>query len=383
MVEQMRLRVAIIHDWLNQVGGAENVLEAFKELFPEAPIYTSMYWQPVMPPAYRNWDIRVSFMDRLPLVKRRHQLFLPLYPLAFESFDLRGYDLVLSNKSGFCHGVITPPETPHLCYCLTPTRYLWNTHEYVEREGLGRLARLALLPFLALLRLWDRLAADRVDSFAAISTAVQRRIRKYYGRDSVVIHPPVDTARYQPADKYEDYFLVVSRLVPYKRVDLAIQACTELNLPLVIAGEGRDRARLEKMAGPSVRFLGRVSGADVARLMAHCRAFIFPGLEDFGIAPVEAQASGRPVVAFRGGGALDTVVEGQTGLFFDEQSPEALTAALARFDPAAFDPDACRANAERFDKRVFARRIQEWISFAVCPSSSCTGAHHVHFQNTR
>jgi glycosyltransferase involved in cell wall biosynthesis len=349
--------VAIVHDWLNQMGGAEVVLEALVEMYPQAPIYTSMYWSQAMPQKYRSWDIRTSFVDRLPFVKRYHQPFLPLYPLAFESFDFTGYDLVISNKSGFCHGVITLPDTLHICYCLTPTRFLWDYHGYAQREGLIRLARLALPPFLNYLRLWDRAAANRVDHFVAISRTVQRRIAKYYRRDSDVIHPPVDTTRFTPSDSQDDYFLIVSRLVPYKRIDLAVRAFNELGLPLVIVGDGRDRDSLRALARSNIQFLGRVPDEKIGGYFARCRAFILPGQEDFCIAPVEAQAAGRPVIAYAAGGALDTVREGVTGAFFYEQTPEALIEVMREFDEIAYDPAVIRRHAERFDERVFKERL--------------------------
>jgi len=355
------MNVALVHDWGNQIGGAENVLAELKALFPQAPVYMSMYAPAAMPTFWREWDIRTSFMDHLPLVKRYHQLFLPLYPLAFEGFDLSSYDLVLSNKSGFCHGVITPPETLHICYCLTPTRYVWRYHEYARREGLGRLADALLRPLLNYLRLWDRLAAERVDYFIAISQEVRRRIAKYYRRDSVVIYPPVDTRRYTPNGPPGDYYLVVSRLIPYKRIDLAVRACTALGRPLKIVGEGRDQEALQEMAGPNVEFLGRVSDDELLDLLRRCRAFIFPGLEDFGIAPVEAMACGRPVIAYAGGGALETVVEGRTGLFFREQTSEALAAAIERFETLDFDPAVIRRHAEQFDTTVFRKQLVEFI----------------------
>jgi glycosyltransferase involved in cell wall biosynthesis len=353
------LNVAIVVSWLNQYGGAERVLEAVHELLPQAPIYTSMFWPEAMPPDYRTWDIRVSWLDRLPFIHRHHQPFLPLYPLAFEGFDLSAYDVVLSISSGFAHGVITPPSTTHLCYCLTPSRFLWTYPAYAEREAIGPLANALLRPILLWLRQWDRLAADRVDEFIAISTEVQRRIAKVYRRDSALIFPPVDTGRFAQTAPAEDgdYFLVVSRLIPYKRVDLAVKAFTALKLPLLIAGDGRDRARLEALAGPNIRFLGRVPDAELPGLLARCRAFLFPGYEDFGIAPVEAQAAGRPVIAYAAGGALDTVIEGVTGLFFREPTPEALAEAVCRFNPRDFNPDVIRQHARQFDKRVFQRKL--------------------------
>jgi glycosyltransferase involved in cell wall biosynthesis len=359
------LKVAIVHDWLNQIGGAESVLEALVEMYPQAPIYTSIYWPQAMPEAYRSWDIRTSFMDRLPLVKKHHQPFLPLYPLAFEQFDLRGYDLVISNKSAFCHGVVTTAETLHVCYCLTPTRFLWDYTGYVQREGLGKLAHWVLPPFLSYLRLWDKAAADRVDHFVAISQAVRQRIQKFYRRQAVVIYPPVDTTRYVPAEGGDDYFLIVSRLIPYKRIDLAVQAFNQLGLPLVIIGDGRDRAGLQAMARPNIKFLGRVPYDELGQLMARCRAFILPGLEDFCIAPVEAQAAGRPVIAFARGGALDTVVEGVTGTFFHEQSPQALAEAIRSFDDTRYDSAVIREHAERFDTTVFKQQLSQFIESRI------------------
>ncbi len=355
------MKVALVHDWGNQVGGAENVLLALKELFPDAPVYMSMYDPAVMPEVCRTWEICTSFMDRLPLVKRHHQPFLPLYPLAFEQFDFSEFDLVISNKSGFCHGIITPPETLHIDYCLTPTRYVWDYRSYARREGIGRVANFLLQPLLSYLRTWDRLAADRVDHFVAISSEVQRRIRKYYRRDSVVIHPPVEIDRFTPEDGHDDYFLIVSRLIPYKRIDLAVRAFNALGWPLKIVGDGRDRPSLERIAGPNVEFLGRVPDGELRTLLQRCRAFVFPGCEDFGIAPLEANAAGRPVIAYRAGGALDTVVEGKTGLFFDEPTPQSLAAAVRALDSMTFDPAAIRQHTLRFDKAVFRRELMCFV----------------------
>ncbi len=355
-------RVALVHDWLNQVGGAEYVLEVLVRLFPGAPVFTSMYAPERMPATYRGWDIRTSFMQHLPGVTRKHQAYMPVYPLAFERVDLAGYDLVLSNKSGFCHGVRVPPSAQHICYCLAPTRFLWQYQAYAARETLGQSVDLVLRPLLGPLRRWDYAAAQRVDHFVAISREIQERIRRFYGRESTVIYPPVDIQRFSPsAEGPDDYFLAGGRLIPYKRTDLAVRACSELGLRLLVFGDGRDRAALEQMAGPSVTFLGRVPSADLARLYARARAFIFPGLEDFGIAPLEAQAAGRPVIAFAGGGALETVIPGRTGEFFGQQTVESLKKALADFDPAAYDPQACRANAEQFREERFVEELRCFI----------------------
>jgi glycosyltransferase involved in cell wall biosynthesis len=328
------------------------------------PVYTSIYWPRGVSPAYQEWDIRTSWLDRVPGARRHQQLFFPLYPLAFESLNLDGYDVVLSNKSGFCHGVITPPETVHICYCLTPTRYVWRYHDYARRESIGGLARVALQPALTALRMWDRLAADRVDRFIAISNEVQQRIHKYYRRDSTVIYPPVDTERFTPAPSHDDYYLSVGRLVPYKRVDLAVQACTQLGLPLKVAGKGRDMARLQAMAGPTVEFLGYVPDEELGELMARCRAFLFPGAEDFGITPIQAMAAGRPVIAYAYGGALDTVIEGLSGTLFYEQSVGALSEALEGFRPERYDPARTRAHSEQYDTSVFRLRMTEYVTRA-------------------
>jgi len=359
--ELFQMKVAIVHDWLNQRGGAENVLEALLEMFPKAPIYTSIYWPNKMPEAYRSWDIRTSFMDRLPIIRKHHQPFLPLYPLAFEQFDLRDYDVVISNKSAFCHGVITGADTLHICYCLTPTRFLWDYISYIQREELSRIVCWALPPFLNYLRLWDKAAADRVDHFIAISQAVRQRIKKYYGRESVVIYPPVNTAHYNFTEGANDYFLIVSRLIPYKRIDLAVNAFNQLKLPLVIVGEGRDMIRLQAIAKSNIKFLGRVPDDELRRILASCRAFIFPGLEDFGIAPVEAQAAGRPVIAYAGGGAVDTIIEGVTGTFFHEQTPQALADAVRSFDDTLYDPAVIRNHAMKFDIEVFKKKLIQFI----------------------
>jgi glycosyltransferase involved in cell wall biosynthesis len=356
--------VALVHDYLNQYGGAERVLEELHGLFPDAPIYTSMYDPATMPAAYRTWDIRTSFMQRLPLVTRRHQAYLMAYPLAFESLDLSAYDLVISNSSAFCKGVITGPDALHICYCLTPMRWAWRYRDYVERERLGVLARAALPPFIHYLRLWDTLSAGRVDHYVAISRAVAGRIRKYYGRQAEIIYPPVDTLRFSPRGSGGGYYLTVARLIPYRRIDLVVDAFNRLGLPVKIVGDGRDRARLEARAGRSIEFLGRVSDEALADLYAGCRAYLILAEEDFGIAPVEAQASGRPVVAYAAGGALDTVIDGETGVLFHQQSPEALSDAVRRIEGTSFDPIRIRAHAEQFSASVFRDRLLGFVTRA-------------------
>jgi glycosyltransferase involved in cell wall biosynthesis len=359
------MRLALVHDYLNQYGGAERVLENLHAMYPTAPIHTSMYAANAMPPQYRAMDIRTSFMQRLPGVFRHHQPYLLCYPLAFEGFNLGDYDVVLSNSSAWCKGVLTPPEALHVCYCLTPMRWAWSYRDYVDRERLGGPLRRMLPLVMHYLRLWDVASAQRVDRFVAISRAVAARVRKYYGRDAAVIYPPVDVDQIRPrSEPPDDFFLIVSRLVPYKRVDLAVAAFNQLGWPLWIVGDGRDRAALERGARSNVRFLGRLPDAEVRELMARCRAFLFPGLEDFGIAPVEAQAAGRPVVAFGGGGALDTVRDGETGVLFAQQTPEGLADAVRRCADLTMDPLAIRAHAERFGADRFRQELGEFVERA-------------------
>jgi len=313
----------------------------------------------------QTWPIHTLWMDKLPSIHQHHQRYLPFYPAAFGGLRLNGYDVVISNKSGFCHGLHT--DGVHVCYCLAPTRYVWQYEAYVARERLGGSLKRLIRPLIGALRRWDYAAAQRVDHFIAISTEIQARIKNFYGRDSVVIFPPVETERFMPAAPQDvgDYFLVVSRLIPYKRIDLAVQACTRLNLPLIVAGRGRDLEKLQAIAGPTVKFVGYVPDADLPALMARCRAFLFPGLEDFGITPVQAAAAGRPVIAYRGGGTLDTVKPGETGECFDSLDVDSLVEALERFNPSCYDPQHIRKHALTFDRSVFQRQLTEFVNNAV------------------
>lgn len=360
------MKIALAHDWLNQIGGAEDVLEALLRIYPASPVYTSIFAKSFMPRHLRDRDIQTLWLDRLPAIHRRHQAYLPLYPLAWNNLKVDGYDVILSNKSGFCHGLRYPPHCLHICYCLTPTRYVWQLENYLVGEEIGRTAASLLKPLVALLRRWDYAAAQRVSHFIAISSAVKKRISRFYDRESDVIYPPVDTRRFESAaaEDPEDYYLVVSRLVPYKRIDLAARAATELGLKLKIAGAGRDEERLRSLAGDSVEFLGFVPDSEMPRLLGRCRALIFPGLEDFGIAPVQAQASGRPVIAFAGGGALDTVIPGATGEHFHNQTVDSLKEVWRNFDHQAYNPAVIRGHAKAFDTSVFTERIQTFIEQA-------------------
>lgn len=355
------LRVALVHDYLNQPGGAEKVVEVFAEMFPGAPVYTSVYDRDRMPDVWRNLDIRTSFMQRISPRLRVAQALIPLYAPAFELFDLRQFDLVLSSTTAFAKGVVTRPETCHICYCNNPTRFFWMYHDYFEHRPLPRAIRAALPWVISPLRVWDFAAAQRVDYFVAGSQNAARRIAKYYRRPSDVVQSPIDATLFQPSDEIGEYFLVAARLQAYKRIDLAVDACTKLGLPLHVIGDGPDRARLGRLAGPSVRFLGRVSDDELRRHMAGCRAYILPGEEDFGLAPLEAQACGRPVIAFAAGGALETVKEGKTGVFFREQTVDALIDVLQRFQDG-YDAKKVRSHALQFDKPVFKQRMFEVLA---------------------
>jgi glycosyltransferase involved in cell wall biosynthesis len=358
------LKVALVHDWLNQMGGAERVLLTLGAMFPEAPIFTSIYGPDLVDARFREKNIHTSIMQKLPGVKTRHRWYLPLFPTAFDRMRIEGFDVVISNASAFCKGVRTPASSLHVCYCLTPTRFVWNAGEYLAREDMRPTLRLAVLPLLIALRRWDRNMAKRVDRFVAISQAVAARIKSRYRRNSEIIYPPVNVDSFAPGPRVGDYFLVVSRLAPYKRVDLAVAACTKLNVPLKVVGSGRDLQTLTSIAGPTVEFLGQVDDEQVRHYLARCKALIFPGEEDFGIVPVEAQASGRPVVAYGAGGALETVIPGRTGEFFHEPTVESLMEVLKRFDDSRYSPTEMNANAKQFGESVFADKFARFVRTA-------------------
>lgn len=355
------MRVAIVHDWLNQVGGGEAVLEALHELFPEAPIYTTLYDRNVMPDHYRTWDIRTSFLQRLPRTTAYFRYLMPLYPLAIEQFDLSTYDLVVSSSSFWAKGVMTLPETLHVCYCHAPMRYAWDVY-YESSRDLPAVMRAPLAAIVHWLRQWDVTSAHRVDAFVANSEFVASKINKYYRRDAVVIYPPVDTHYFVPNGSVGDYYLVVSRLRPYKRLEIAVEAFNRLGLPLKIIGSGVELERLRRLAGANVEVLGWQPRSKVREYLARCRSFVLTAKEDFGIAPVEAMAAGRPVVAYGAGGALETVVEGVTGVFFDEQTPEALIEGVQRLEALMpFDSHTIRAHARQYDRSVFLERMTAYI----------------------
>ena len=366
------MKLAIVHDYLNQYGGAERIIEIFHEMFPEAPIYTSVYDPSKLPPVFQQMDIRPSFLQRLPFVSRSLQYYLPFIPVAFEHFDLRDYEVVLSSTTSFAKGVITSPDSVHVCYCNTPMRFAWRYHDYMRDRDVGPIRRKILALMLHPIRLWDAVSANYVDYFIANSYNIARRIAKFYRRESYVIHCPVDCSRYAISQEIGDYYLIVSRLREYKRIDLAIQAFNDLDLPLVIIGEGHDRNRLERMATGRITFLGKVDDRTLQDYYAGCRALIFPGEEDFGLTPLEAQASGRPVIAYARGGALETVTDSITGRLFSPQTPEALAEAVRTFDVHGVDPETIRAHALQFDVSHFKEKIQKYLHQCVKGKLPCS-----------
>lgn len=360
-------KIALVHDWLPFMGGAERVLSDFVEVYPDAPIYTLLCNKDKMEEPIASAKIITSHLQKGNKEIKNHRKLFPFMPTAIENFDLNGYDVVLSDSSSVAKGVITSPATVHICYCHSPMRYAWEfSHEYAgQMAGKGKLKNKILNYFMTGIRLWDYASAARVDYFIANSAHVAKRIKKHYKRDAVVIHPPVRCNLFSLSDVDGDYFLCVSRLQEYKRVDLAIQACNELGVKLKIIGAGPDEAKLKAMAGPTIEFLGRASDEVMKQCYAECKAFLFPGEEDFGITPLEAQASGRPVIAYGKGGALETVIEGKTGTFFAEQTVESLVDAMKRFETMTFDKMELRKHAEEFDDEVFKRKIKEFVDEKV------------------
>jgi glycosyltransferase involved in cell wall biosynthesis len=363
-----RPRVALVHDWLTGMRGGERCLEVFCELFPDAPLYTLLHVPGSVSPVIERRRIVTSFVQHLPSAATRYRHYLPLFPAAVRGFDLAGYDLIVSLSHCAAKAVRRPRGALHLSYCFSPMRYVWDLYDDYFGARAGLLVRVAMPPVAAALRAWDRRTGN-VDGFVAISQHIADRIRRVYGRAADVIHPPVETARFRPVARPDDFYLVVSALVPYKRVDLAVAAANRLRRRLLVIGTGPEAARLRAMAGPTVEFLGWRPDAEVADFYARCRAVLFPGVEDYGIVPLEAAAAGRPTIAFAGGGALETMIGlGRSGapptaVFFEAQTEEGMAGAIREFDDAAdrFDPGALRARALEFDTAVFRRRIRDYL----------------------
>jgi glycosyltransferase involved in cell wall biosynthesis len=365
------VKVAIVHYWLVGMRGGEKVIEALCEMYPQADIFTHVYVPELVSERIRQHRIIPTFINALPRAAKMYQTYLPLMPLALEQLDLRDYDLIISSESGPSKGVIPAPDALHVCYCHTPMRYIWNMyHDYRGRAG--RLTRLLMPPLTHYLRMWDITSAARVDSFVANSATVARRIRRYYGADSTVIYPPVDTSAFSIAPPAElgDYYLMAGELVSYKRPDLAVRAFNDMKLKLVVIGGGEMLDELRRIAGPTVTIMGAQPFEVLKRHYACCRALIFPGEEDFGMVPVEAMASGRPVIAFGRGGATETVAEGISGLFFAEQSVEAIAAAVKRLAKADIDPIKIAAHARRFDRTQFLGKMRAHIDGLLAAKAS-------------
>jgi glycosyltransferase involved in cell wall biosynthesis len=357
------MRVALVHDYLSQDGGAERVLRSFHDIWPEAPLFTLFHDTKRANPVFNSWDVRTSFLQKFPAARRHYRWFLPLMPTATESHDLDDYDLVISSSSVFAKGVLTRPGTIHVCYCHTPTRFLWSdAHDYVDDLAIPGALKFLLSPVLTSQRVWDRLAAERVDFFIANSETVRERIRRYYGADSVVVSPPVLVHQFKPASEPGDYFLAGGRLVSYKRFDLVVQAFNKLGIPLKIFGTGPEEKRLRALAGRKVELLGQVSEERKIDLYSRARAFIHPHIEDFGITAIEAMASGRPVIAFGAGGALETILPGVSGEFLEEQSWENLAHHVIRFDDLRYNALRIREHAEKFAAPIFREKIRRLVN---------------------
>lgn len=359
------MKIALVHDYLNQYGGAERVLEVFMDMFPEAPIYTIIANLSKMPEKFQHADVRTSFIQNVPFSKKHYKKMLGLFPIAVEQMDLRNYDLILSSSSAFVKGVITTPAQTHVCYCHTPMRYVWDLYHQYMQEITNPIFSRALPHILHKVRIWDQVSSQRPDYYISNSHNVSKRIRKYYNRDSLVVHPPVSFSAIESPTESEPFFLIVSRLLPYKRVDLVIEAFNQLGWPLVIIGDGYDKQRLEKMAGPTVQMLGYQSDEVIHDYYSKCRGFILAGEEDFGITPLEAQAHGKPVVAYGRGGALETVRDGVTGVFFGEQTVDSLVQALQSLQSLKLEPSYIQSHAASFNETRFKNEMMNHINKAM------------------
>ncbi len=361
-------KIAVVHDYFIQMGGAEKVAEEIHKLFPNAPMFTTVDKRTEVPTVLQNAPVHTSFMQNLPGIKTKFRQYFALYPLAIESLDLKNFDLILSSTSGYAKGVRKKRGAIHICYCHTPMRWVWRYDDYAAREQFSGLKRFLLPPILSGLRRWDLRAAEQPDFYIANSQNIANRIKEIYGREAVVIPPPIDVKRFSANEPDEDFYLVLSRLVSYKKIDLAVEACKKLNRRLVVIGDGPDRKRLEKLAGKQTEFLGRQSDEVVTRYASRCRALLFAGEEDFGMVPLEINASGRPVIAFRAGGALETVIENKTGVFFDKPSVDSLESAIENFEALTWNRQKLRQHAERFDTEIFSQKVSNFLQ-KVAPAS--------------
>jgi len=365
------MQIAVVHDYFTQMGGAEKVAEELMRMLPGASLQTTVALPDLMPPSLAGIQMETSWMQHLPRMKEYYRLYFLLYPLAVRSLDLSEYDLVISSSSGYAKGVRTRRDAIHVCYCHTPMRWAWRFDSYSTQETVGVAKRLLMAPLVSpmirALRQWDKRASRFPDHFVANSKTVAARIQRAYGRTAEVIHPPVDVHRFRPSSEQEDYYLVLARLVSYKRIDLAIDACSLLGRRLLVIGDGPDRDRLMAKAGPTVQFLSYVSDAEVEHYVARCRALLFPGEEDFGMAPLEVAAAGRPTIAFRAGGAAETILDGITGVFFDRQEPGYLAKAIERCEGQEWSAQTLRRHAEGFGIDVFQSRFRQFLARVGAP----------------
>lgn len=356
------MKIALVHDYLVQNGGAEKVLEAFCELFPYAPIHTLIYSEKLMHGTFSDKKIKTSFLQKMPFAAGRHRIFPQFMPFAIEQFDFSDYDLVLSDSSSFAKGVVTGPETLHICYMHTPMRFAWDDCQKYNKDFYFPNFIKKLVPFaMNYIRLWDRISAERPDRIIANSKFIAGRIRKYYKRESVVINPPVDIDRFSVSKEKDDYFLVSGRLMMYKRFDIVIEAFNELGLPLKIIGRGPEFERLKKMAKNNIEFLGRVSDDELVKYFSRCQALIFPQEEDFGITAIEAMASGTPLIAYRGGDIPEHMEAGKTGILFENQKSDDIVKAVKNFRNSDYNPAYIREKVLKFDKRIFKSKIKSYI----------------------
>lgn len=361
------LKVVLIHEYLTRLGGAERVLKYFSDMYAESDIYTLLYDEQKTGLVFPQDKVHASFVNNFPSwLKKRVKFLAPLLPSAIESFDVSKYDLILSSSNSFAKGVISKPQAIHICYCHAPSTFIWNAfHSYRKQQRKGSITNFIILMLTHYLRQWDRQAADRVDYFIANSQLTQSRIKKYYRRDSTVIYPPVDIERITPTQSHKDYFLIVSQLTPYKNIDIAIEAFNKIKQPLVIIGDGPERKRLMQLAGPNVEIKGFLEDEVVVEYYQNCRGFIFAGSDDFGIAPVEAMAAGKPVLALREGGALETIQEGKTGEFFDAPIVELLADGVRRIIEGNYDTHYIRKHAEQFSTQRFITEINTHINTVI------------------
>ena len=355
------MKLAIVHDWLTNMGGAEQVIINFKRIYPDAPVYTTFYTPEKLDDELKNINVKTSVLQGKKPVYN-HKKYFPLMPLAFSKFNMKDYDVILSSSSSCAKGVKKGKNAIHICYIHTPMRYAYE-YKYEYTKGMNPIKKFLVNILLFFMRIWDKNNNKRIDYFIANSSEIQRRVKKTYTRESVVINPPVRCKLFNISETDGDYYFIVSRLVPYKRFDLAVQACKELGKKLVIIGDGPERKKLEEIANgdENIIFLGRQSDETVRKYMSECKALLFPGLEDFGIVPVEAQACGRPVIAYGKGGVLDTVIDEQTGVLFKEQTVESLKDAILRFEQMKFDKQKIRKHALEFDEEVFQKKIKEFV----------------------